>query len=126
MSYGSAAECPIGVIGAGIMGAGIAQVFAQAGHPVRLRARKRETLDAALQGIRVNQDELIRHGLLGAAEAEADRTEAHGIRQQRELVGITTEPSACTSTQYTALWWLPRPMPRYPIRKETAEGWTSE
>jgi len=65
---------PIAVIGAGIMGAGIAQVFAQAGHPVRLQARKRETLEAALHRIRVNQDELARHDMLTAAEAEAART----------------------------------------------------
>ena len=64
---------PIAVIGAGTMGAGIAQIFAQAGHPVRLHARKRETLEAALRRIRVNQDELIRHDLLGAPEAEAAR-----------------------------------------------------
>ena len=54
----------IAVIGAGTMGAGIAQIFAQAGHSVRLQARKRETLEAALRRIRLNQDELIRHGLL--------------------------------------------------------------
>jgi len=64
-------ETPIAVIGSGTMGAGIAQIFAQAGYPVRLQARKRETLDAALRRIRVNQDELIRHELLAAADAEA-------------------------------------------------------
>ncbi|MCX5732984.1 MAG: 3-hydroxyacyl-CoA dehydrogenase family protein [candidate division NC10 bacterium] len=69
----SAGKCPIAVIGAGTMGAGIAQIFAQAGHPVRLQARKRETLEAALQRIRVNQDELIRHELLSAVDAEAAR-----------------------------------------------------
>ena len=69
----SAAERPIAVIGAGTMGAGVAQIFAQAGHPVRLQARKRETLEAALRRIRVNQDELIRHELLTAVDAEAAR-----------------------------------------------------
>src|SRR5512143_4342551 len=64
-------ETPIAVIGAGTMGAGIAQIFAQAGHPVRLQARKRETLEAALRRIRVNQDEMVRHDLLEAADAEA-------------------------------------------------------
>jgi len=43
---------PIAVIGAGIMGAGIAQVFTQAGHPVRLQARRPETLEAALARVR--------------------------------------------------------------------------
>jgi 3-hydroxybutyryl-CoA dehydrogenase len=65
---------PVAVIGAGIMGAGIAQVFAEAAYPVRLQSRKRETLEAALRRIRVNQDELIRHELLTTADVEA----AHG------------------------------------------------
>ena len=73
MHHQSAGKCPIAVIGAGTMGAGIAQIFAQAGHPVRLQARKRETLETALQRIRVNQDELIRHELLTAADAEVAR-----------------------------------------------------
>lgn len=38
----------IGVIGAGLMGAEIAFIFAQAGHPVLLTDRTQETLDAAL------------------------------------------------------------------------------
>jgi 3-hydroxybutyryl-CoA dehydrogenase len=66
-------EMPIAVIGAGTMGAGIAQIFAQAGHQVRLQARKRETLEAALRRVHVNQDELIRHDLLRAAEAQEVR-----------------------------------------------------
>jgi 3-hydroxybutyryl-CoA dehydrogenase len=69
----SAEEYPVAVIGAGTMGAGIAQIFAQAGHPVRLQARKRETLEAALRRIRVNQDEMIRHELLTEGDAEAAR-----------------------------------------------------
>jgi 3-hydroxybutyryl-CoA dehydrogenase len=66
-------ETPIAIVGAGTMGAGIAQIFAQTGYPVRLQARKRETLEAALRRIRVNQDELIRHELLSEGDAEAAR-----------------------------------------------------
>jgi 3-hydroxybutyryl-CoA dehydrogenase len=73
MEARTAGKLPIAVIGAGTMGAGIAQIFAQAGYPVRLQARKRETLEAALRRVRVNQDELIRHELLAAADAEAAR-----------------------------------------------------
>jgi 3-hydroxybutyryl-CoA dehydrogenase len=80
---------PVGVVGAGTMGAGIAQIFAQAGHPVRLQARKRETLEAALRRIRVNQDELIRHDLLGAADAEAARGRIMVTRDLKEaLAGV--------------------------------------
>jgi 3-hydroxybutyryl-CoA dehydrogenase len=77
---------PIAVIGAGTMGAGIAQIFAQAGHPVRLQARRRETLEAALRRIRVNQDELIRHELLGAADAEAARGRIAVTQDLREAL----------------------------------------
>lgn len=82
----TAQQIPIAVIGAGTMGAGIAQIFAQAGHPVRLQARKRETLEVALQRIRVNQDELIRHDLLGAAEAEAARGRIAVTQDLREAL----------------------------------------
>src|SRR5512139_4327794 len=79
-------EMPIAVIGAGTMGAGIAQIFAQAGHPVRLHARKRETLEAALRRIRVNQDELIRHDLLGAQEAETARGRIAATQDLKEAL----------------------------------------
>jgi 3-hydroxybutyryl-CoA dehydrogenase len=69
----SDAKSPVAVVGAGTMGAGIAQIFAQAGHPVRLQARQRDTLEAALRRIRVNQDELIGHDLLAGKDAEAAR-----------------------------------------------------
>jgi 3-hydroxyacyl-CoA dehydrogenase len=77
---------PIAVIGAGIMGAGIAQVFAQAGHPVRLQARKRESLEAALRRVRANQDELVRHELLEAAEADAARGRITPTQDLREAL----------------------------------------
>jgi len=73
IQHAPAREIPIAVIGGGTMGAGIAQVFAQAGHPVRLQARRRETLEAAQQRIRVNQDEIVKHEMLTAVEAEAAR-----------------------------------------------------
>jgi len=54
----------IGVIGAGIMGHGIAQVFAQAGYHVSLMARRRETLDKALSRIKSNIDLFVEHDLV--------------------------------------------------------------
>jgi len=77
---------PIAVVGAGTMGAGIAQVFAQAGHPVHLHARKRETLEAALRRVRINQDELIQHDLLDAAEAAAARGRITVTQDLREAL----------------------------------------
>lgn len=72
----------VAVIGAGIMGAGIAQVFAQAGHPVRLQARRHETLEGALARVRANQEGLIAHRLLTAEDAGAARDR---IRVTQEL-----------------------------------------
>ncbi len=80
--YEKARPISVAVIGAGIMGAGIAQVFAQAGHPVRLQARRRETLEAALARIRANHEGLVAQGLLTAEDAGAARDR---IRLTQEL-----------------------------------------
>ncbi|MEM2905139.1 MAG: 3-hydroxyacyl-CoA dehydrogenase family protein [Candidatus Bathyarchaeia archaeon] len=53
----------VGVIGAGIMGHGIAQVFAQAGFTVSLTARREETLKQALERIRSNIQFFVQHKL---------------------------------------------------------------
>lgn len=63
----------IGVIGAGVMGAGIAQVFAQAGYHVRLYARHHDTLEQALARMRANQTQQIADGRLTAAQVQASR-----------------------------------------------------
>ena len=41
----------VGIIGSGIMGSGIAEVAAKAGHTVVLRSRKQETADAMIAGL---------------------------------------------------------------------------
>jgi 3-hydroxybutyryl-CoA dehydrogenase len=64
----------IAVIGAGVMGSGIAQTFAQAGYQVRLQARYEDTLRAARDRIARNQEAMVRAGLLseGAAREGLD------------------------------------------------------
>jgi len=57
------------VIGAGVMGSGIAQHFAQAGYTVRLHARNAETLAAARDRIAKNQELMVEAGLLSAPAA---------------------------------------------------------
>ncbi len=64
----------VAVVGAGMMGSGIAQTFAQAGYQVRLQARRQETLRAALDRIARNQATMIRAGLLSAEVAATART----------------------------------------------------
>ena len=55
------------VVGAGIMGAGIAQNFAQAGLSVKISARHQETLDNALAQIEVNLKQFEEYGLIQEA-----------------------------------------------------------
>lgn len=52
------------IVGAGVMGSGIAQTFAQAGYTVRLHARRRASLHAARERITQNQAAMVRAGML--------------------------------------------------------------
>ncbi|GAA2472586.1 3-hydroxyacyl-CoA dehydrogenase family protein [Streptomyces thermolineatus] len=61
----------LAVIGAGLMGSGIAQVSAQAGHEVVLRDVTDEALTRATDGIKASYDRFVSKGKLEAADAEA-------------------------------------------------------
>lgn len=61
----------IAVIGNGIIGHGVAQIFAAAGHPVQLIGRNQASLDAAVGKIKASLDEFVANDLLTAAEAKA-------------------------------------------------------
>ena len=65
----------IGVIGAGQMGSGIAQVCARAGYEVRLNDMSAEALDRAVAGIAGNLDRSIGKGKL--TPSERDQTLSH-------------------------------------------------
>jgi 3-hydroxybutyryl-CoA dehydrogenase len=67
----------IGVVGAGTMGAGIAEVFAEAGYPVIWYNRSTAGLQRGLAQVRANQTTLIRHGGLTPATAEAALSRLH-------------------------------------------------
>ena len=60
-------ETPVAVIGAGAMGAGIAQVAAQAGHPVRLYDTRTGAAAQAIAGIDRQLARLVEKGKLDAA-----------------------------------------------------------
>jgi 3-hydroxybutyryl-CoA dehydrogenase len=61
----------LAVIGAGLMGSGIAQVSAQAGYDVVLRDVTDEALARGLGGIAASYEKFVAKGKLTAAEAEA-------------------------------------------------------
>ncbi len=60
----------IAVLGAGVMGHGIAQVAAMAGYGVSVRDISQEILDRALENIRRSLDKLVDKGRLSRREAE--------------------------------------------------------
>ena len=61
----------VGVIGAGTMGSGIAQVAAQAGHSVVLFDTRKEAVDKAMSGLAKTLDKLVEKGKLSADAAKA-------------------------------------------------------
>src|SRR4051812_23943226 len=78
---------PVGIVGAGTMGAGIAQVAAVAGHPVRIvdaRAGAAATaVSTAQDGIR----RLVKRDLITAAQAEAAEARVSAAAVVTELAG---------------------------------------
>jgi 3-hydroxybutyryl-CoA dehydrogenase len=61
----------VAIIGNGLIGHGVAQVFAAAGVSVRLIGHRAESLEAAVAKIRESLAEFARRGLLGPGVAEA-------------------------------------------------------
>lgn len=61
----------VAVVGAGLMGHGIAQEFALGGYEVRLVSRSKESLERALHNIRGNLDRLMGFGMVSREQAEA-------------------------------------------------------
>jgi 3-hydroxybutyryl-CoA dehydrogenase len=62
---------PVGVLGCGLMGSGIAQVCAQAGYDTVVREVEQRFLDKGLGGIDKNLSRSVEKGKLSAADKEA-------------------------------------------------------
>ncbi len=77
----------ISVIGSGLMGHGIAQIFALRGHPVILYDIKQELLDKAFAGIRDNLAAFAARGIISQAEAEAAPGRVSGSLDMEETAG---------------------------------------
>ena len=79
----------VAVVGAGAMGAGIAQVAAVAGHPVLLLDNRPQAAQTAIEGIRAQFDKLVAKGKMEAAAAQAA-----GLRLQAATGLSDLAPSA--------------------------------
>ena len=71
MTFDLRSDTPVFVVGAGIMGAGIAQIAAQAGHPVQLFDTREGAADGARAKLASTLEALAAKGKLEAAEASA-------------------------------------------------------
>ncbi|HUY20534.1 MAG TPA: 3-hydroxybutyryl-CoA dehydrogenase [Candidatus Binataceae bacterium] len=77
----------LGVVGAGQMGAGIAQVAAQAGIEVILSEVSEELCRRGIDGIRRNLDRAVERGRMAAGEREATMAR---LRPSAQLEGLAT------------------------------------
>lgn len=77
----------LGVVGAGQMGAGIAQVAASSGLNVILKDVSTEVVDRALQGIARGLDRMVEKGKLGAAERAEILGRIRGSSKVEEVAG---------------------------------------
>ncbi len=78
---------PVAVVGAGAMGAGIAQVAAVAGHPVRLLDNRPGAAEQAVAGIRVELAKLADKGKLTVDAAQAAGERLSAVESSAELAG---------------------------------------
>lgn len=75
----------LGIVGAGAMGRGIAQIAAQAGLRVRLHDTSAEAVAAARESLRQTWDKLVQKGKLDAAAAEAALARIEPASDLRDL-----------------------------------------
>lgn len=65
------ASIPVAVIGNGIIGHGVAEVFASAGHRVTMIGRNPASLEKAMANIRASRQEFAANGLIASTEIDA-------------------------------------------------------
>jgi 3-hydroxybutyryl-CoA dehydrogenase len=88
MSYDIDAVDSIGVVGAGTMGSGIAQVAAQAGYDVVMRDIEQDLVDDGVATIDANLDRLVEKESLSADEADAARDRVTGTTALADLADV--------------------------------------
>ena len=73
----------VGIVGSGIMGSGIAEVAAKAGHEVVLRSRKQETADAMVAALEKSLAKQVEQGPARRGRPRRDARPGHGHRRPR-------------------------------------------
>ena len=99
----------VGVVGCGLMGAGIAQTAAHSGFPVVVREVSLELLQKGFKSIEKNLDRLVEKGSISAAEREIIRGRLHGttnledFRDADLIIEAIIEQLPAKRELYTAL-----------------------
>jgi len=75
----------IGIIGVGLMGAGIAEVCARTGYDTLVREINDEFLDKGLERIEASMQTAVNHGKLTAADQEAARSRVRGTTRLEDF-----------------------------------------
>ena len=78
---------PVGVVGAGAMGAGIAQVAAAAGHPVKLYDTRPDAAAQAIDGLRAQFDKLAAKGKLSDEQVATYGARLQAVVSMADLAG---------------------------------------
>ena len=81
------ASVPVGVVGAGAMGAGIAQVAALAGHPVLVFDTRPGAAAEAVRGIHAVVGKLLARGRVSQGQAESLERQLQPVTALEELAG---------------------------------------
>ncbi len=86
----------VGVLGAGTMGHGIAQVFAAAGYPVVLRDISDEFVQRGIAAITKNLDRMVSKGKLEAAQKDEILGRIQGTTSLEDLADVDVAVEAAT------------------------------
>jgi 3-hydroxybutyryl-CoA dehydrogenase len=86
----------IGVVGAGQMGRGIAQVAAQSGFDVHMMDTSRDALDVGIAGILKDLQRLVAKGKITDAERDGILARVHGTTSLKDLGGCAFVVEAAT------------------------------